>query len=184
MHTELPLTAPPPLSPAQAPCSSISLQPHPQLVSVCSQSLLPPQVFHLSSSTSMVMPVITSQAQNQSLLYHSYSLNCSCSTQRPWLSPYCFYARLLPHQQESSIYTKKKQQKQSCALSWCIVSPATNVFNVWGCQDVWVTGAQTMSMESYCPRFLQWETVDLLCIMGFVHHPLNFVTSPVRRANC
>lgn len=79
---------------------------------------------------------------------------------------------------------QKKQQKQSCALSWCIVSPATNVFNVWGCQDVWVTGAQTMSMESYCPRFLQWETVDLLCIMGFVHHPLNFVTSPVRRANC
>lgn len=99
--------------PCQAPCSSISLQPHPQLVSVCSQSLLPPQVFHLSSSTSMVMPVITSQAQNQSLLYHSYSLNCSCSTQRPWLSPYCFYTRLLPHQQESSIYTKKNNKSSS-----------------------------------------------------------------------
>lgn len=139
---------PPPLSPAQAPCSSsIRLQPHPQLVSVCSQSLLPSQVFHPSFSTSMEMPVIASQAQNQSSLYHSYSLNCSCSTQRPWLYSYCFNTRLLPHQQESSIYTKKPTKAILC--SFLVYSKScTNVFNVWGCQDVWVTGLQTVSKIS------------------------------------
>lgn len=92
MHTELPATAPPPHPPAQAPCSSISLQPYPVSASICcSHSLLAPQVSHLSSSTRTVMPVMSSQAQNQSSFYQSYSLSCSSSTQRPWLLPYCFY---------------------------------------------------------------------------------------------
>lgn len=79
---------------------------------------------------------------------------------------------------------KKPSQKQSCTLSWCVVSPALDVSYAWGCQVMCVTGAQTMSMESYSPRFLQWEPTNLLCIVGFVHHPLTFITSPVRRANC
>lgn len=107
--------APPP----RPPCSSISLQPH--LVSVtiscCSQSLLPPQVSHPSSSTSMVMPVLSSQAQNHCL--HSTVLILSVVAPAP-RGQVCFLAaftRLLPHQQESSIYTKKPNQKQSRPLS-------------------------------------------------------------------
>lgn len=111
--------APLPRPPAQAPCSSISLQPH--LVSVtiscCSQSLLPPQVSHPSSSTSTVMPVLSSQAQNHCL--HSTVLILSVVAPAP-RGQVCFLAaftRLLPHQQESSIYTKNPNQKQSRPLS-------------------------------------------------------------------
>lgn len=180
---------PPTAAPALSPCPSSFLQHQPP----ASPSLCHPLLWSVAASTSSFPPKLQHQhgnARNEFPRPKSVFILPFLFSQSQFQDPeaVAVSSLLLPAYSFLTTSTRaastQKKPTKFCTLSWCIVSPAADVSYVWGCQDLWVTGAQTMSMESCSPRFLQQEPMNLLCIMEFVHHLLTFITSPVRRTNC
>lgn len=184
MHTELPPTALPPLSPMPKVLA-------PALASNPTPSQLPSAVvnrcFHHKFSIQASAPAWKCQkwVPRPKISLHSPILILSVVAPAS-RGHGCFltaFIRLLPHQQESSIYTKKPLPNvvlysflvQSKSCSRCFLCMGLSRY---------VSDWNTMSMGSYGPRFLQCKPMNLLCIVGFVHHPPTFITSPLRRAIC